>query len=1164
MSKSMKKGVCALMTLLFLFTLVLPVFAIEIETGQEPANDAAEVFIDAVNALDRDAIIAASNSWGLASQAWQADPENEELAAVLDEAIAAQDAATQPLYAAEDLYCELGEEEQQREDVQTAYNALLSLYVAMTNAMDNPIVPGTDAPPPEDALSVLYGDLPDAPTGSYMGSAGLPIATGETKISISGWTEDLSASGYLNAEALNRDNLTLSVGMEDGEGFAIVPILTQVEYPANNSSSYLTLPEDVTLLGYDFTPAEDSSRLLEQTYMETSAAVSGIYVQASHNFTALFTYVAGDGTKLEKTLNVEVREDADPIPTLYPTNSAATYSRPTPSVTSGKITSIQQVGGTWLIWFNGEDAYCCDNGKNGRPAGCPTYNYTHTSTVDATQYVPGDHYGNQMRIWGGLDQLSMGLLTIRESDDFSAEFSARNSSTYSASDAAVLEYAARIYNEQQLYIIEHYPSSQAAQIYLSSARAAMGLSTDASTYDIAGYYTYIYDSGDSSWQRVALVGESFSEGEDEGGEEGPPPTYDASWSVDVTESASASFSASMTVKVDKTANITHERLNDAEITISGNPANGSLDGGSWSLTPSPQVIRTVNGDGSVTFTYSGSVTKSASRSASGSVTGKASQSEADSEAASQRAAAESSLRGEARADAQNQANAIANAAAQQARAFLVRETGVPHGFDATTSSEQGQTVQPNGSSTAVIYNQPWQCSVKWEKLDNITGGRLTEDTEFTFYEWNINSNSYEVGSNYRVIRLADGTYTVRCINPNYTDWQEGFVYYTQTNLGRFKIMETTAAYGYNYNPWSVEFTISRQNDTAHYIGSNADKNQPWGNKLIIHKTDSETGNPIAANAQFSLYEWNAQRGLYEISTNYAIVRDADGSYTVKCLHSDWTQAQYGNLYFEDTLCDTRQDAANHDGTASAHPVYYTDYSMGNYPNSRAFTNDGQFLVVEHKAPSGYYGDWTDVQNPGTAGSDLGKRAYYIRLTGDGSTITLGNSDYNADILTENAGGVLVETADGTVTVQIYPTAKPAERTYITDPTGLAANEDSYTIQPKDGVFQNDRTLGEIVLSKTDLDAAKYLASGSHGTATLGGAVYDLYCTEDIQHPDGVTGVVDYSRITRDGSPIWHTTILTNSGWKSNHLPVLKKDNLVASAAIQNGKLVFANLYPGTP
>lgn len=38
--------------------------------------------------------------------------------------------------------------------------------------------------------AVLYTDLPDAPTGSYMGSQGLPVATGETKIGISAWPND--------------------------------------------------------------------------------------------------------------------------------------------------------------------------------------------------------------------------------------------------------------------------------------------------------------------------------------------------------------------------------------------------------------------------------------------------------------------------------------------------------------------------------------------------------------------------------------------------------------------------------------------------------------------------------------------------------------------------------------------------------------------------------------------------------------------------------------------------------------------------------------------------------------------------------------------------------------------------------------------------------------
>ena len=77
-------------------------------------------------------------------------------------------------------------------------------------------------------------------------------------------------------------------------------------------------------------------------------------------------------------------------------------------------------------------------------------------------------------------------------------------------------------------------------------------------------------------------------------------------------------------------------------------------------------------------------------------------------------------------------------------------------------------------------------------------------------------------------------------------------------------------------------------------------------------------------------------------------------------------------------------------------------------------------------------------------------------------------------------------------------------------------------------------------------------------------MYDLYAAEDITHPDGVTGVVDYSKIVdTDGNPIWHTTIRDNSGqWVSDYLPVLKKDHLVASAKIENGWLCFSNLYLG--
>lgn len=73
----------------------------------------------------------------------------------------------------------------------------------------------------------------------------------------------------------------------------------------------------------------------------------------------------------------------------------------------------------------------------------------------------------------------------------------------------------------------------------------------------------------------------------------------------------------------------------------------------------------------------------------------------------------------------------------------------------------------------------------------------------------------------------------------------------------------------------------------------------------------------------------------------------------------------------------------------------------------------------------------------------------------------------------------------------------------------------------------------------------------------------MYAAEDILHPDGVSGVVDYSKITdQDGNPIWHTTVRTNSGWDDSYLPILYKDHLVASAEIKDGALVFGNLYLG--
>lgn len=866
-----------------------------------------------------------------------------------------------------------------------------------------------------------------------------------------------------------------------------VPVLLQAVDPAPDSTVTVTLSDGAVFTDSEMA-ADDGSTYTRTFTSGEQASAWMLYVRADGDFTAEATYAGLDGESLTRTISV----------TRYHKFSLFSVFSARAGEHQYHITDVTNVGGEWLITFEGEDqSYCLDEGMNGKPSASVYWTY-----------------------YGTTDLLDQAL---------------------AAGCSSKLDI--------QRYVWAHRQEA-------SNSGSA-----------------YVYQASEAGWQNVMTRYPPVDQPtEPDQPEETPPPTYDANWSVNVSESASAEFAVSMTVAVDKTAAITGERLDDAEITVTPTPASGNLDGGSWSIGPDHEIIRTVNGDGSVTFSYKGSVTKSASRSDSGSVSGAASQEEADAAAESERAQAESALRAAAQADAQNQANAAAAAAAEQAREFLVKETGVPLGFSATGSSEQTVTVQPNGSVTAVIQNQPWRATVRWEKLDALTGGRLTEDTKFVLYEWSQTAGDYAVSPNYRVVRLADGTYSVTVTNASYTGWQEGCVYYTQDNLGKFKIEEAALAYGYTAatqdgaGPWRVEVVIDEADKVVEYLGVNADRNRPWGNRVVIHKTDGETGQPIAADAEFTLYEWNADRGMYEVSTNYAIERAGDGSYTVACLHPDWTLAEAGTLYFEDTLCDARADTANHDGTTSRHEVFYSDDELANYPNDRAFTNDGQFLIVETQAPDGYFGDWTDAAQTGTSGSDLGKRAYYLRLTGDGSTITLDNAAYNADILTENQGGVLVETPDGTVTVQIYGEPKEAGRTYVTDSTGLANNEDSYTSTPVNGKFTNDRVIGTIVLTKSDLDQVfTDVGSGGalHGTASIEGAVYDLYAAEDIQHPDGVSGTVDYSKIVdANGNPIWHTTILTNGGWDTDYLPVLAKDHLVASDEIRNGVLAFSNLYLG--
>lgn len=996
-------------------------------TPETALSPEAQVFVDAVNALDRESILAAVRQWAIASAAWQADPDNAELEAALNEAIEASDAASAPVYATEDLYYAIQEEEQQSDEVQAAYTALAALVASMQLAMEQPELPDTGGAPPDDEeiYDVLYDDLPDAPTGSYIGSMGLPIATGETRISISEWVTDLydGVDAHIDAAALHADGEIITVDRMAGEDYAIVPIMVQVEYPANGSTTEIILPDSVTLLDYEGNAAdgEETENILRASYTDTSAAAHGIYVQAAQDFTAEFVYTAPDGTELSKSLEVKV-SDGGTNPIVTAKSGISTYAaEPTPPFTTGKITSIAFEGGTWLIWFNGIEAYCCSHGLSGQPNGCPTYSFAYVSKLEPGQYTPGSHYANQINIWGGLNQLSLGLLEEKHSG--------ASATTYGLANDAAEGTAYRYYDDTQLWIMEHYPDSLAAQTYRASAQALAEHSNGNgfTTYSGEnGYYTYIYTPpAGYAWQTVAIVGEEITE---EGGTDVPDipeSQYYASWSAG-PQTASGTLDLSYGLDLHKIGLVTGETIDEATFETTPSATSGSIDGGSWSLSPAgsqtvttgghvmDDTYHTTGGNASASWTLHYTVSKT-SGTASGNVGPYSSQEEANAAASAAQSEAVSRLQGEAQAvvDA-----AIASARSQLANiTFTVKETSVPHGFDAytgSTGSEQQVSVPADGSTDVTIHNEEWSVQVN------------------------------------------------------------------------------------------------------------------------IAKIDSETHQPIAADAEFAVFEWDTVEQMYIPFggyNQYTVIRNEDGSYSV----------------------------ANGSSYATGSPVdrtlYYTQ------------RNEGKFIIVETRAPKGYYGDWTDITHPGTAGQVEGKHAYAFTISKgkDGSVIDLSNEDYNADIGTADSGGTLLRTPEGnTVTATLYDAPQDATRIYTTNSTGLADNEDSYTSTPIAGKFTNDRVIGEIVLTKSDLDQAVEGADTAlHGTSSIEGAVYDLYAAEDIQHPDGVSGVVDYSKIVNtNGDPIWHTTVLTNGGWDTDYLPVLAKDHLVASAEIRDGVLAFANLYLG--
>ena len=659
--------------------------------------------------------------------------------------------------------------------------------------------------------SRMYPSLPQTATGYYLDSNGLPVLTGETKISIEGWGDedyrdydaDSTIQVALDEGLLNTDSATASFPRMDGEDYAIVPISMQVLYPVNGGSADITLPDNVELLGYSFTSGdlcaateEERQRQLHYDFSEGTASVAGIYVKATEDFSVTLTYTDSE-TSLTKALHVTL-DDSAPFPGILQERFEQEAQPASCSADAGvaayaglQVTQCVYTSVGWMNYLGGQPALCADSGKWAWGPGA-TY---------ANKYPPVANYSSAGSVWVLASFFGKGW-TADQATMWAQGF---NSGAPSAVSTCAAEDATdnNAYLDRLAWQAEQFPGSLAGEIVNGTAVYA---DDDADTV----YIGTLYLPSNAAWQRFVILDYTpvTLGGDNEIPEltpEGQP--VDKPWSASYERTETLDFSYS--INTDKIQLETLEKVDGAGIDIApildGIPAN--INGGSWTITPAGNQSVTTGGhtqddsyhlnggDASATWTVHYSVSKSASQ--SGSVTANSEQ-DADAQASAAQSAAQSACESQVNGEIEAALSAVHGYF--DSLKFSYDEVTIPHGFDSTPGalgSHQTITVPANSSNDYKMQNDEWSVKVSIDKIDSETKQRIKGDAEFKIFEWDTVRQCYIPAggyNQYKVERQSDGTYKVI----NHSDYAGGSddLFYTQRNEGKFVIVESRAPSGY--------------------------------------------------------------------------------------------------------------------------------------------------------------------------------------------------------------------------------------------------------------------------------------------------------------------------------------------------------------------------------
>ena len=482
--------------------------------------------------------------------------------------------------------------------------------------------------------------------------------------------------------------------------------------------------------------------------------------------------------------------------------------------------------------------------------------------------------------------------------------------------------------------------------------------------------------------------------------------------------------------------------------------------------------------------------------------------------------------------------------------FYIKETSAPVG---TILNQQVYQVYVDGDSvTNVPYvnttNQEWSASATLTKKDPVSGQNL-KGAVFTLQEWNGNqyNNKKTLTDN------GDGTYLT------------GTLYYSPSNQGKYKIVETAAPTGYLNSGWSQEFTISTNDQSFTY----EIKNQPWSGSAAVTKKDALSGHNIKG-AVFTLQEWNGN----QYANKKTLTDNGDGTYSTGTLYystsnqgrykivettapigytnSGWNQeftisANGQNFTYEikneqvrgqiDVTKEDRETGDQAQGDASLDGAVYALFAKENIPHP-----DGSGNVYSKNQEISR----KTIQNGTLTFSDLYLGQYYIQEISAPTGYQLDPTQYPVTLSYKDQNTHLI-VAQNTVKEDVMK--RPIRIVKLSTDGG------SGVVSPLSGAEFTIKLKSEVE-NKGWEAATTYdvISSGDDGWATSNALPYGMYQVRETKVPDGFWKTDDFEVMISENNTDPIQILLNNAPMKAG-IKIVKKDSrtgeIIPLAGAQN-------------